>query len=117
MPHAPRKYERAQIFWFLPGHHAAGGLWEQDDGENWNEIQKVLRGYVARQNKLNAQMGIGHVNVDVGGLPSRTNNVYGEEAARGMYARWADLMQSATWDEVAARERQRGAQVLSAPGH
>jgi 3-phenylpropionate/trans-cinnamate dioxygenase alpha subunit len=91
------------------------GLWEQDDGENWNEIQKVLRGYVARQHKLNAAMGIGHMSVDADGLPSRTNHVYGEEAARGLYARWADLMQSATWDEVAERERARAAQVVSAP--
>ena len=38
------------------------GLLEQDDGENWNEIQKVLRGRVAWSHPLNARMGLGHVN-------------------------------------------------------
>ena len=71
---------------------SAGGIFEQDDGENWLEIQKVLRGYKARQQKLNLQMGLGHARSDHPDYPGKTNNVYGEEAARGFYRRWAEMI-------------------------
>jgi phenylpropionate dioxygenase-like ring-hydroxylating dioxygenase large terminal subunit len=76
------------------------GIWEQDDGENWNEVQKVLRGWKARQAPFNAQMGIGHADLDKDDLPGRTNYVYGEESARGMYRRWSALMDAPSWQEV-----------------
>ncbi len=85
---------------------SSSGLFEQDDGENWNEIQKVLRGYKARQYALNAQMGIGRAGVDVDGYPGRTlPQSLGEEPARGMYRRWYDLIKGLSWDELAARDR------------
>jgi len=71
---------------------SAAGIFEQDDGENWLEIQKVLRGYQARRQKLNIQMGLGHELNDDPEYPGRTNHVYGEMAARGFYRRWAELI-------------------------
>lgn len=38
------------------------GFAEADDGENWIEIQKVLRGYKARKSKLIMEMGLGNEN-------------------------------------------------------
>ena len=83
------------------------GLLEQDDGENWNEIQKVLRGKVARSYPLNAQMGLGHAKIDDGVYPGRTNYVFGEEAGRGMYQRWADLLSGRSWSELAELQEER----------
>jgi hypothetical protein len=71
---------------------SAAGIFEQDDGENWLEIQKVLRGYQARRQKLNVQMGLGHERADDPEFPGRINHVYGEMAARGFYRRWAELI-------------------------
>jgi phenylpropionate dioxygenase-like ring-hydroxylating dioxygenase large terminal subunit len=71
---------------------SAGGIFEQDDGENWLEIQKVLRGYMARRQKLNLGMGLGHARTDHPEFPGKINNVYGEEAARGFYSRWAAMI-------------------------
>jgi phenylpropionate dioxygenase-like ring-hydroxylating dioxygenase large terminal subunit len=71
---------------------SAGGTFEQDDGENWLEIQKVLRGHMARRQKLNLGMGIGHDRSDHPKFPGKINNVYGEEAARGFYRRWAEMI-------------------------
>jgi phenylpropionate dioxygenase-like ring-hydroxylating dioxygenase large terminal subunit len=87
----------------------SAGIFEQDDGENWNEIQKVLRGYVARSHMLNAQMGLGHAERDWrdSELPGKTNYVFGEEAARGLYQRWADFLNTSTWEELDALERAR----------
>ncbi|MGH7863584.1 MAG: aromatic ring-hydroxylating dioxygenase subunit alpha, partial [Candidatus Binataceae bacterium] len=78
---------RATMRTFSPG-----GIFEQDDGENWLEIQRVLRGYMARQRPLNLQMGLGHARHDDPRFPGKTNHVYGEEAARGFYHRWAELL-------------------------
>jgi phenylpropionate dioxygenase-like ring-hydroxylating dioxygenase large terminal subunit len=83
------------------------GLLEQDDGENWNEIQKVLRGFVARSKPFNAAMGLGHAAMNDGGLPGKTNHVFSEEAARGMYRRWAELLSGRPWSELDAREPAR----------
>lgn len=71
-----------------------GGMLEQDDGENWLEIQKVLRGYVARHNTLNVQMGLGHESGDDPRFPGKTNHVFAETAARGFYRRWSELIAS-----------------------
>ena len=90
------------------------GLLEQDDGENWNEIQKVLRGRVARSHPLNARMGLGHANQNLGEYPGRTNYVFGEEAARGMYRRWADLMTGKSWAELAELQAAREPQQVAA---
>ncbi len=38
----------------------ASGMFEQDDGENWNQCTQPSRGYVARQYPFNYQMGLGH---------------------------------------------------------
>ncbi len=73
---------------------SVGGTWEQDDGENWLEIQKVLRGYKARRQQLNVAMGLGHDRSDDPEFPGRINYVYGEMAARGFYRRWAEMISS-----------------------
>ncbi len=56
------------------------GFLEQDDSENWIEIQKVLRGYKARQNKLIVEMGKGNEKVREDGIPGITNYIFSETA-------------------------------------
>jgi 3-phenylpropionate/trans-cinnamate dioxygenase subunit alpha len=68
------------------------GIFEQDDGENWKDMQKVLRGHVARQTRLNATMGAGHAGPH-DEVPGRVSDVFSEEAARGFYGYWAELME------------------------
>ena len=73
------------------------GMLEQDDGENWLEIQRVLRGYMARRNNFNVQMGLGHERNDDPRFPGKVNHVYAETAARGFYRRWAELLNRPRW--------------------
>jgi benzene/toluene dioxygenase alpha subunit/biphenyl 2,3-dioxygenase alpha subunit len=68
------------------------GTWEQDDGENWVEVQRVLRGREARKTVLNIQMGKGEAKDLDPTYPGTINNAYAEEAARGFYAHWQRLM-------------------------
>lgn len=79
---------------------SACGILEQDDGENWVEIQQVLRGHIARKKPFNAQMGMGQEEYDTGGLPGKTGYVYAETAARGFYNRWKTMMLSNNWSDI-----------------
>ncbi len=75
---------------------SAGGIFEQDDGENWVMIQDVLRGYQARQTRFNATMGMGRAGAHPD-FPGRINYVYAEEAARGLYSHWAKMLVTDDW--------------------
>lgn len=90
------------------------GSFETDDGENWTEIQTVLRGYQARRNRLNVQMGLGHEELDSHGLPGRSNDVFSESAARGFYQRWNDLMSGMSWEDIIRTDATRQALVPAA---
>ena len=79
---------------------SAAGILEQDDGENWVEIQQILRGHIARKTPFNAQMGLGQEEYNSGGLPGKTSYVYAETAARGFYDRWKTMMMSDNWSEI-----------------
>ncbi|MFZ5914244.1 MAG: aromatic ring-hydroxylating oxygenase subunit alpha [Pseudomonadota bacterium] len=76
---------------------SAGGMLEQDDGENWVMIQQGLRGFKSRQTHFNASMGKGHAKTNDPEWPGVTGNVYGEEAARGFYAHWAKMLATDDW--------------------
>lgn len=78
------------------------GFLEQDDSENWVEVQKVLRGYKARQTDFCVQMGLGFEERRDDGIPGVTNGTFAETAARGFYNRWADLMTNKSWAEIEA---------------
>lgn len=95
---------RVNQFTFSPA-----GVYETDDGENWTEIQLVLRGWQARQNTFNAQMGRGYEERDAQGLPGRSNDVFAETAARGFYQRWQDLMLGSSWERIAELDAERRA--------
>ena len=85
-----------------------GGMFEQDDAENWLEEQRIFHGYVARQNPLVylAQMGQARQGAD--GYPGTTvPHCYADEGARGMYRHWADLMTGAPWPEVMQTKARR----------
>ncbi|MGV8873529.1 MAG: aromatic ring-hydroxylating dioxygenase subunit alpha [Rhodococcus sp. (in: high G+C Gram-positive bacteria)] len=81
------------------------GIFEADDGENWNEIQKVLKGWMARQKPLNTQQGMGRSKIDADGLPGRTSPGFSEDAARHFYQRWVNLLAAKTWNDLDALTR------------
>ncbi|WNM34753.1 aromatic ring-hydroxylating dioxygenase subunit alpha [Streptomyces sp. Li-HN-5-11] len=88
------------------------GVFETDDGENWTEVQRVLRGWKARTGSFNVQMGLGHEERDVHGVPGLTNQSVAETAARGFYQRWSDLVRGLSWQEIAERDAKRAAEEV-----
>lgn len=81
------------------------GAFETDDGENWTEVQQVLRGFKARHNRFHTGMGLGFEERDVHGYPGLSNDVYSETAARGFYRRWRDLVSGKPWSEIQESDR------------
>jgi phenylpropionate dioxygenase-like ring-hydroxylating dioxygenase large terminal subunit len=74
---------------------SAAGIFEQEDGENWTEIQAVLSGWRARSNRLNISMGVGFAEDGAAqGFPGQINNTFSEHAARGFYGRWLELLEA-----------------------
>jgi phenylpropionate dioxygenase-like ring-hydroxylating dioxygenase large terminal subunit len=83
------------------------GMTEQDDMENWNYATKASKGAIASRQPYNYQMGMNNMETH----PALRGKVVwhmGEQNQFGMYAYWADLMASDSWDEVMARRQKRG---------
>jgi len=89
---------------------SAGGILEQDDGENWVEIQRTLRGRKSRSARFNVAMGKGHAGRNNPDFPGITNYVYGEEAARGFYQHWARMLAAESWDDLSRSATAHAAQ-------
>ncbi|MDX3615571.1 aromatic ring-hydroxylating dioxygenase subunit alpha [Streptomyces europaeiscabiei] len=74
------------------------GIFEQDDGENWSEVQAISHGFITGGVALNYQMGMGSERED-GRHPGRTSELYSDAAGRAFYARWRELMNTPAWHE------------------
>lgn len=79
---------------------SASGVFEQDDGENWVEIQSALRGYKSRTAPLAIQMGLNLPGKNNPEFPGKTSYVFSEEAARGLYSHWARMMSEPSWETL-----------------
>ena len=72
-----------------------GGVFEQDDTENWAEITRALRGPIARRLWLQYQLGLGRGGVPERPVPQLQNlekSIIGEDNERAFYGRWQELM-------------------------
>lgn len=90
------------------------GFLEQDDSENWIEVQKVLRGYKARQASFCMQMGLGFEERRDDGIPGVTNGTFAETAARGFYQHWVELMTGESWSAIEAASAAWEQEVIDA---
>lgn len=79
---------------------SAGGVYEQDDGENWVEIQNALRGYKSKTAPLAMQMGLNVQGKNNPEFPGQTSYVFSEDVARGFYSHWVRMMSESSWDTL-----------------
>ncbi|WP_369192207.1 aromatic ring-hydroxylating dioxygenase subunit alpha [Streptomyces sp. R08] len=77
------------------------GIFEQDDGENWSEVQAISHGFITNGVALNYQMGMDSEHDD-GRHPGRTSELYSDAAGRAFYGRWRELMNTPAWHEEQA---------------
>ena len=78
----------------------ASGLWEQDDGENWDQSTRGTIGAVASRFPLNYQMNLGRgeiIDDEIG--PPHVDQHVNENYQLWQYRAWAELMAAESWDE------------------
>lgn len=84
-------------------HFGPAGMFEQDDGENWDQSTAGARGNISQRYDLNYAMGLGHGKVvDDGQGPPRIDTLTNENAQLWMYHVWSEFMDAANWPELRA---------------
>jgi len=100
---APEEVKSA--FRLMAQHHfGPSGMFEQDDGENWNLSTMACASAVARRYPLNYSMGQGHEHwVEASSaVPRHRDQMVNEYNQRGFYQHWGRMMEAKDWGEVLA---------------
>jgi ethylbenzene dioxygenase alpha subunit len=80
------------------------GVFEMDDGENFEFSTRSNAGFMTRQQDLYMGLGLGTELKD-SGLPGNVyRNQVNEANHRAFYQRWLDLMKARSWKEVPQRD-------------
>jgi ethylbenzene dioxygenase alpha subunit len=83
------------------------GIFEMDDGENFEFSTRTNAGFVTRQQPLYMGLGQG-TRITESGLPCNVHrNQVNEANHRAFYRRWLDLLQARSWSEVPQRDVNR----------
>lgn len=82
------------------------GVFEMDDGENWEYCTKTSRGAMTRYQDLYIGLGM-NSRMDDTDLPANVfKGQLNEANARAYYQRWKDLLQAESWKDVPDRNGQ-----------
>ncbi|WP_091737675.1 aromatic ring-hydroxylating oxygenase subunit alpha [Phenylobacterium immobile] len=73
------------------------GMLEQDDGENWDQSTRAMRGVVAQRYPLNFAMGLGQHAVQQASDTSYIDTLINEHAQLWTYRAWAEWMDAESW--------------------
>lgn len=81
------------------------GMTEQDDMENWNYATAASSGTIARRHPYHykAGLGVGGTHDVVPGIVTE-QPVTSEQNPRAFYKRWAEYMDTESWDELLAAQ-------------
>jgi hypothetical protein len=84
-------------------HFGPAGMFEQDDGENWDQSTAAAQANVSQRYDLNYAMGLGEGEiVDDGQGPPRIETLTNEHAQLWMYQCWAEFMDAPSWRALKA---------------
>ncbi|HHV22258.1 MAG TPA: Rieske 2Fe-2S domain-containing protein [Propionibacterium sp.] len=79
------------------------GMFEQDDAENWEEMQRILRGTKARKQGYTYDMRRVPATRDPDYPGVSTAHVYSDNSVLAMYDFYRDLVSGTPWNEISAR--------------
>ncbi|MGE0687724.1 MAG: SRPBCC family protein [Dehalococcoidia bacterium] len=103
--------EVRELHRYRSGHQfGAAGLWEQDDGENWDQSTRGVRGVISGRYPLNYQMNLGRGEIiqEEDG-PAHVEQFVNENYQLWQYRAWAELMAAESWaDWKANHSRPQG---------
>lgn len=92
------KWRRGAMMTFSPT-----GVFEMDDGENWEYCTKTSRGMVTRYQDLYVGLGM-NSRIENSELPGNVfRGQLNEANSRAFYQRWKDLLQAPSWSDVPDR--------------
>jgi nitrite reductase/ring-hydroxylating ferredoxin subunit len=94
---------RDKVRAYSGSHFGPSGLFEQEDGENWDQSTMAMTGAVSARYPLNYQMGLGHgegVHDEEG--PPRVYTHCNEHAQLWTYRNWATWMAAESWADLKA---------------
>ena len=84
-------------------HFGPAGMFEQDDGENWDQSTQGAVAPMTRRDDLNYSMGLGHGKIiKEPGVPPHIKSLVNEYAQLWMYRCWAEFMKAPDWDYLKA---------------
>jgi phenylpropionate dioxygenase-like ring-hydroxylating dioxygenase large terminal subunit len=93
-------------------HFGPAGMFEQDDGENWDQSTFGARSAAAQQYDLNYSMAVGHGEFvkDENG-PTRIDSCVNEHGQLWMYRCWSEFMDATSWPELKATHSRPGGRL------
>jgi ethylbenzene dioxygenase alpha subunit len=90
---------KTQMYRSFQATFGVGGMVEQDDGDQWQEVSESAAGWIGRNEWSHVGMGLGHEFRDPE-LPGELGLLISESNARAFYRRWRDLLLADTWAEL-----------------
>jgi phenylpropionate dioxygenase-like ring-hydroxylating dioxygenase large terminal subunit len=85
---------------------SSGGLFEQDDGDNFDQVTKSGLSFIGRRILANLQMGLGH-EFQHEAAPGVLGASTSESNQRAFYKRWAEMMEAPAWSGISINPRTR----------
>ncbi len=77
------------------------GLLEQDDGENWGESTRGMKGVISKRYPINYSMGLGHGEViDDETGPPHIESTINEHPQLWLYRAWSEWMAADSWSQL-----------------
>jgi phenylpropionate dioxygenase-like ring-hydroxylating dioxygenase large terminal subunit len=85
-------------------HFGPAGMFEMDDGENWDQSTTGALAPINQRYALNYSMGLGRGAVEpaADGHPALVRTLYNEHAQLWLYRTWAEFMRAPDWDYLKA---------------
>jgi phenylpropionate dioxygenase-like ring-hydroxylating dioxygenase large terminal subunit len=92
---------KAQMLRGFQSAFGVSGIFEQDDGDQWQEVSAAARGYIGRHEWSYIGMGLGHEFTDEA-MPGQLGLLISESNSRAFYRRWRDLIVTDRWEDLPA---------------
>jgi ethylbenzene dioxygenase alpha subunit len=98
-PEIKELYRKGTMLTFSPG-----GVFEMDDGENWEYATRANEGWVTRHQPLHYALGVSS-RIEAPDLPGHVHRGSLNDAnQRLFYARWAEFMRHDNWTDLMSAE-------------
>lgn len=83
-------------------HFGPAGVFEQDDGENWDQSTVGCEGPVSQRYDLHYAMGLGHGQLEppADGHPAYIKSLMNEHVPLWLYRNWSEFMKAESWPQL-----------------